>query len=98
MATEILALLLGAGGAGFFAGLVNVYLAVRKGRIENEETLLRRLDEDSRRQGKRADEAIALADLRTRQRNRVWEQAAMFRRQLLAAGIDAPPLEDFHDD
>lgn len=97
MATEVLALLLGAGGAGGLAGLVNVFMAMRRGKLENEETLIRRLNDDSRQQGERADAAQRLADLRTRQRNEVWEQAAMFRRQLLAAGIEAAPLRDFHD-
>lgn len=99
MATELLAVLLGAGGAGGLAGLINVYLAARKGKLESDESLIRRLDDDSRRQGQRADEAQRIADLRTRQRNAAWEQAASFRRLLLASGADhVPPLVEFRDD
>lgn len=98
MTAEVLALLLGAGGAGGLAGLINVLMAMRKGRLENEETLIRRLNEDSKQQGLRADEAETRADTLRRQRDTVWEQAAMYRRQLLELGArNVEPLKDFHD-
>lgn len=74
-------LLLGAGGGAGLVGLIAGLRGWRKDSWAKEGTLLQRLNEDSQQQGERADSESMRA--------RGWEdQAARYRRQLIAHGID----------
>lgn len=96
---SLLSVLLGAGGAGGIGGLITVITAARKGRLQNEETLIARLNADSRTQNERADAAEkALSDM-TRLRDQARERAALYRARLVIAGEDMttlPGLEDLY--
>ena len=107
-ANTLITLLFGAGGAGALAGIANLVAALRKGRLANEETLIARLNVDSRQQGERADKAdtdlttarrefeVESATLR-RQRDRARDRAAEFRTLLIGAGrSDVPTLDDLY--
>lgn len=97
---QILTLLLGAGGAGGIAGLFNMIRAARRGKLEDEETLIKRLNDDNKNQKERADQAEAEASKMRRQRNVAWDQAARYRRRLIAMGVDEESLGkmvDFHE-
>lgn len=97
---QLLAALLGVGGAGGIAGLYNIVRAARKGKLDDEETLIKRLNTDNINQMKRADLAEEEASKLRRQRNAVWDQAAKFRRRLISLGVDDDTLEElvnFHD-
>lgn len=96
MTTEVIALLLGVGGTGGLAGLVQVYLTARRGKLENEETLIRRLNEDSRQQGQRADRAEQSADRWRTRANQALDIAWQWRRIALSHGAavdEGPPVE-----
>jgi hypothetical protein len=105
---NILAVLLGAGGSGALAGAVNIFNKLRKGKLDSEETLIARLNLDSRQQGERADKAEAeLAAARAKfdnesgvlrqQRDRARDRAAQLRTQLIGTGAqDVPTLDDLY--
>jgi len=107
-ANTLITLLFGAGGAGALAGVANLVAALRKGRLANEETLIARLNVDSRQQGERADRAdTELASARRefeseaatlrRQRDRARDRAAEFRTLLIGEGrSDVPTLDDLY--
>lgn len=88
MATEVIALLLGAGGAGGVAGLVNVLMAWRKGRLESEEHLIARLNADSRQQGERADRAEQELEVWRRRAHATADAAWRLRRMVIDLGGD----------
>lgn len=106
--TNLIGPLLGAGGAGGLAGLISVFSQLKKGRLANEETLIARLNLDSRQQGERAEKAeseLARArakfddesDLLRKQRDRARDRAAQFRTRLIELGVqDVPPLDDLY--
>ncbi len=106
--TNLIGPLLGAGGAGGLAGLISVISQLKKGRLANEETLIARLNLDSRQQGERAERAESeLARLRTkfdddsdllrRQRDRARDRAAQLRTMLIELGAqDVPPQDDLY--
>lgn len=104
----IITILFGAGGAGALAGLVTLIQAIRKGKLENEENLIARLNADSKQQGDRADKAEAdliaarrafeaeLAVMR-QQRDRARDRAAEFRTALIQNGFqNVPTLDDLY--
>jgi hypothetical protein len=93
---EILALLLGAGGAGGLAGLVNVYLSFRDKSGAREETLIQRLNSESKKQQERADEAEKDSDLLRQQRDRARELVVQYRGRLIALGEQLPPIDDLY--
>jgi hypothetical protein len=93
----IFAALFGAGGTGALAGAWNIIQSFRKGKLENEETLIRRLDEDNKRQARLADEALSEASRYRRQRNKAQDQAARFRRKLISLGADDNELEELEE-
>lgn len=75
-----------AGGGGAVMGIVNVVKTIRSGKIENEDTLIRRLDADNRNQQAarkeaeaRADEAEREAEEYRKQRNQAKEKLARIR-------------------
>lgn len=96
----LLPLLLGAGGTGFIAGAVQLIQGWRKGRIENEATLLARLNAETVRQSTRADAAEADADARRRERDRAIEIATRYRvRVIEVAGRvdDLPGIDSIYE-
>ena len=95
---EILAIVLGAGGAGGIAGLINAWVSYRDKTVAREETLIARLNADSKQQGERADRAEAEADKMRRQRDEGRELVARYRSMLIARGVELPPLgPDFYN-
>lgn len=94
----LVVLLFGAGGAGAIAGVVNVIKTVRSGKIENEETLIRRLDADNKKQQeqreaaeRRAEEAEAEAEGYRKQRNKAEEALARLRWHYITKTGEQPP-------
>jgi hypothetical protein len=82
----LVTLLFGAGAGGAVAGIVNVIKTLRSGKIESEETLIRRLDADNKKQQqlrveaeKHAEEAEKEAEEYRKQRNKAREQLARIR-------------------
>lgn len=95
----LLGVLLGVGGAGGITGLVAVYRTIRQGRIADEETIITRQLNELKRLERRASEAEEDEDRMRKQRNSALDQAAFFRRMLVANGVDnIPPLEDYRND
>lgn len=91
-------LLFGAGGAGAIAGVVNVIKTLRSGKIENEETLIRRLDADNKAQQERAraaemraEEAETEAEEYRKQRNAAREELALLRYHVMEKYGERPP-------
>ena len=82
----ILPLLLGAGGTGAVAGAVQLFQGLRKGKLENEATLLARLNAESVRQQQKADTAEAEADRMRRARDTAIELAVRYRTRVIEAG------------
>jgi hypothetical protein len=93
---ETLALLLGVGGAGGLAGIFNIYLSWRNNKASREETLIQRLNSETKRQQDRADEAETDADKLRHQRDRAREMAAQYRSRLIALGENPPPADDLY--
>lgn len=99
----LVTLLFGAGAGGAIAGVVNVIKTLRSGKIENEETLIRRLDADNKKQQelrvgaeKRAYEAEKEAEEYRRQRNKAQEELARLRWFYIQKTGEQPPK--FGDD
>jgi hypothetical protein len=105
---NLIGILLGAGGTGFLAGLWNIVSQAKKGKLASEETLIARLNGDSRQQGERADRAeAALSEARGRfeaetstlrqQRDRARDRAAQLRTMLIESGAqNVPTLDDLY--
>jgi hypothetical protein len=105
---SLVAVGLGAGGTGFIAAVWNVFDQRRKGKLATEETLIARLNGDSKQQGERADRAEkALSDAKSqfdadsgnlrRQRDLARDRAAMLRTMLISSGArDVPTLDDLY--
>lgn len=96
----LLPLLLGAGGTGFIAGAVQLVQGWRKGRIENEATLLARLNAETVRQSTRADAAEAEADAMRRSRDRAIELAVRYRTRVIECGArvdDLPGIDSLYE-
>lgn len=99
----LVTLLFGAGAGGAIAGVINVIKTLRSGRIENEETLIRRLDTDNKKQQqlrieaeKHAEEADKEAEEYRKQRNKAREQLARIRWHVMQKYGDE--LSGFGDD
>jgi dsDNA-specific endonuclease/ATPase MutS2 len=82
----LVSLLFIAGGGGVVASIMSVVKTLRSGKIENEETLIKRLDADNKKQQKlresaesRADQADKEAEEYRKQRNHAREQLARVR-------------------
>lgn len=95
--SALLVLLFGAGGAGAASGVVSVIRSLRKGKLDDEETIIKRLDvsnkdhqEAKQRAEKRADELEDEAAKYRRQRDRALEYAARLRVILISNGIEPP--------
>lgn len=105
---QIIPVLFGAGGAGALGGLLTIINSYRKGRLDSQKTLIGRLNEDSRQQGKRADDAeVQLAQQRRdyekemaalrRERDLARDRAVTMRRLLIDAGFqNVPNLDELY--
>jgi hypothetical protein len=58
----LVSLLFVAGGGGAVAGILNFIKTIRSGKVETEETLIKRLDADNQKQQRRAEDAERRAD------------------------------------
>lgn len=95
----VFAVLFGAGGSGAIAGAWSIISSVRKGKLEKEDTLIDRLEKNSRAERESREEAEADAAKYRRQRIRAQDQAARFRRMLITHTdlTELEELEDFDD-
>lgn len=82
----LVTLLFGGGAGGVVIGIMNVTKQFRSGKIESEDTLLRRIDADNKNQQRlreeaerRAEEAEGEAEGYRRERNRARDQLARVR-------------------
>lgn len=101
MNPDVLQLLLGAGGAGGIAGVVTVWRTWRKGKLDDEETLIKRLNDDNKDKDATIERLNSQINKLTNQRNKVWSQAARFQRMLIVAPCveenTIPELVEFDD-
>lgn len=93
--------LLGAGGTGALAGIINVVKTIRGGKIENEENLIKRLDTDNRKQQElreaaeeRAEEAEKEAEEYRKKRNEALERTARLRLFIINNNLEPPTFGD----
>jgi len=94
---SLVTLLFIAGGGGAAAGILNFVKTIRGGKIEKEETLIKRIDEDNQRQKSlreaaelRAEEAEKEAEAYRRQRNQAQEQLAKLQWFAIRQGLELP--------
>ena len=86
-------ILLGVGGGGGVAGIYTVLRAKARGKIDDEETIIKRLNNDNIDKDRQIDR-LEKRDLKQRsQREKAWAQAARFRRRLIVLGEDDGQLE-----
>lgn len=97
----LFAALFGAGGSGALAGLWTIVQSVRKGKLDKEETLIKRLNDRSQADLIAREEAERDAAKYRMQRIRAQDQAARFRRMLIMhtdlKESDLDKLEEFDD-
>lgn len=100
----LVTLLFGAGAGGVVAGILNVVKTMRSGKVETEETLLRRIDADNKSQQRLREEAEEEARQARReaeeyrkQRNSALEEAARLRWFMLKNGVEPPKFGDGDD-
>lgn len=86
--SDIIIALLGAGSLGGLVGIANFIGKIRQGKMESEDRLIDRLNQDNKRQNERADAAERRADALMKQRNLAWTQATRFHAKLENAGIE----------
>jgi len=84
----VLVALFGAGAGGAVSGVISLIRTIRQGRVDNEETLIKRLDADNKRQSDRAEEAEREAREYRRERDDALDEAARLRRILIENGIN----------
>lgn len=89
----LLAMLFSGGLVGMLTVVVTSYRRVKTGKLSDDESIIKRIHRELDRADKRADEAETDRDSQSRLR-RFWEdQASIYRRQLLAAGMTPQDLE-----
>lgn len=80
-------LILGGGGGGAILGFVIKWRdSSRRARVEDEDTMVRRLEAENRRALVRADEAEAEADRYRKERDAARDQASRLRRRVIELG------------
>lgn len=95
---DIILLIFGAGGTGALAGIWQIIQALKRGKLDKEETLIKRLDEYSKVAEDRAREAEQRAAKYRRQRIRAQDQAAKFRRLLIShSNLEESNLEQLEE-
>lgn len=83
----VITLILGAGGGGTILGVLLKWKdANRKARVEDEDTMVRRLEAENKRALTRADEAEAESDRYRRERDVALDKASSLRRQVIELG------------
>lgn len=94
----LISLLFIAGGGGAVAGVLNFIKTIRSGKVETEETLIKRLDADNQKQQRRAEDAERRADQAEKdaeeyrkQRNDAREQLAQLRWHVIEKYGEQPP-------
>ena len=94
----LISLLFIAGGGGAVAGILNFIKTIRSGKVETEETLIKRLDADNQKQQKRAEEAERRANEAEKEaeayrieRNQAREELANFRWSVIEKYGPQPP-------
>lgn len=102
--STLIVALFGAGAGGAVSGLISLVRTLRQGKIDNEETLIKRLDTDNKKQQTRADEAEKRADEATveaeayrKQRNSAREEAARLRVLMINKGLEPPAIGDSNE-
>jgi hypothetical protein len=90
----IITLILGAGGGGTFLGVLLKWKdANRRAKVEDEDTMVRRLEAENKRALLRADEAEANEDRMRRERDAALDKVSRLRRRIIdlggEVGIDA---------
>lgn len=91
--TTLLAGILALGGG---TGLIGIVWAVRlwkRGAIEDDNSIITRLNEDSKAQRDRANAAEAREQVVIRERNQIMEQAIRYRLQLIAASVEPVDMD-----
>lgn len=81
--TALVGALLGVGGAGGIVAIVGAYRSYKKGRIEDEETLIVRLNNDNKVQHARVTELEAKCENAVQLKDHYREQAAVYRLQVI---------------
>jgi hypothetical protein len=94
----LVSLLFVAGGGGAVAGILNFIKTIRSGKVETEETLIKRLDADNQKQQRRAEDAERRADNAEKeaeeyriQRNDARERYAKLRWHVIETYGKEPP-------
>lgn len=97
----IFTILFGAGSGGAIIGVQNVIKAMKSGKVQSEETLLKRIDLDNRKQQqlretaeKRTEEAENEAEEYRKQRNAAREEVAKLRWWIIEKGLEPPTFGD----
>lgn len=91
---QLIIALLSTGGAAFITAVFLGIKSLREGRLQNEESLIKRINDDARQahedaefQRMRAIRAEAEREEMRRQRDAASESSAKYRRQLIENGI-----------
>jgi phage-related protein len=100
----LISLLFIAGGGGAVAGVLNFIKTIRGGKVEKEETLIKRLDADNQKQQRRAEDAERRADQAEKdaeeyrlQRNAAREDSARLRWFMIQEGLEPPKFGEKDD-
>ena len=93
-ATDIGQILLGVGGTAGIGGLFTVWRNHRKGKLEDEETLIKRLDADNKDKDRTIERLNKELNSRTNERNKAWNQAARFRVRLESRTREGEQIEE----
>ena len=91
--SDLLPILLGAGGAGGIAGLISAISNWRDKIHVREETLIVRLNAGNKAQADRADRAEADCEKLRKQRDRARDLASRYHSRMLVAGMEVDESE-----
>lgn len=98
---QILIALLSTGGAAFITAIIVGVRSLREGKLSNEESIIKRLNDDAvqahknaDRQRTRANRAESEREDMRRQRDLANEDSARYRRALIDNNIDTTKYED----
>lgn len=86
--TALLGAILALGGGTGLIGIVWALRLWKRGAIEDDNSIITRLNEDSKAQRDRANAAEAREQVVIRERNQIMEQAIRYRLQLIAAQVE----------
>lgn len=89
----LLGIIFGVGGVGAVTVLVTSYRRLKTGKINDEESIIKRLHRELQRQESRADVAELERDAEAKGKQHWREQAWQYRLQLLEAGVTPKDME-----